>query len=56
MENISALQKLLSELSNKNELLSKENNDLNVKILSLTRIIQVKDEQINCLNKQLKNI
>ena len=55
MENISALQKLLSELSNKNELLSKENNDLNVKILSLTRIIQVKDEQINCLNKQLKN-
>ena len=52
---------LLYELSSKNELLNKNNKELNVQILSLTRIIKKKDNIINIINsllikKALKNI
>ena len=55
------MKSLIYELTKKNDLLNKNNIDLNVKILSLTRLIQIKDNQINLINniiikKALKNI
>ena len=52
---------LLQELSNQNELLNKNNNELNIKVLSMARLIKIKDNQINIINnliikKALKNI
>ena len=53
------MKSLINELTKKNDLLN--NIHLNVKILSLTRLIQIKDNQINLINniiikKVLKNI
>ena len=53
------MKSLINELTKKNDLLN--NIHLNVKILLLTRLIQIKDNQINLINniiikKVLKNI
>ena len=59
MDNKIALEKmkqLLCDISSKNELLNSENNDLNVKIISLIKLLKSKDNQINILNKKLQKI
>ena len=55
------MRTLIYELSNKNELLNNNNNDLNVKVLSLTNLVKRKDTKINIINsllikKALKNL
>ena len=55
MDNKIALEKmkqLLCDISSKNELLNSENNDLNIKIISLIKLLKSKDNQINILNKK----
>ena len=59
MDNKIALEKmkqLLCDISSKNELLNSENNDLNIKIISLIKLLKSKDNQINILNKKLQKI
>ena len=47
--NFEKMKSVIYELSIKNELLNKNNNDLNTKNLSLIRFIKKKDNQINIL-------
>ena len=59
MDNKIALEKmkqLLCDISSKNELLNSENNDLNIKIISLIKLLKSKDNQINILNKKLQKM
>ena len=54
MDNKIALEKmkqLLCDISSKNELLNNENNDLNIKIISLIKLLKSKDNQINKFKK-----
>ena len=56
MDSKTALEKmkqLLCDISSKNESLNNENNDLNIKIISLIKLLKSKDNQINILNKKL---
>ena len=49
MDNKIALERmkqLLCDISTKNETLNKDNNDLNIKVLSLVKLLKVKDNQI----------
>ena len=49
MENkaaINKLKKLLFEISNKNDVLNKENTDLNEKIISLIKVLKIKDHKL----------
>ena len=60
-ENFEKMKNVLYELTTKNEMLNKNNNDLNVKLLSLTRLIKIKETQIKIINnllikKALKNL
>ena len=52
------MKQLLCDISAKNESLNNDNNDLNIKIISLIKLLKSKDNQINILNKKLiqKNI
>ena len=55
MDNKIALERmkqLLCDISTKNETLNKDNNDLNIKVLSLVKLLKVKDNQIEN-NKKL---
>ena len=64
MDNKIALERmkqLLCDISTKNETLNKENNDLNIKVLSLIKLLKAKDNQIDgykklLLKEILKNI
>ncbi len=47
------MKQLLCDISSKNESLNNENNDLNIKIISLIKLLKSKDNQINILNKKL---
>jgi len=51
--NFEKMKSVIYELSIKNELLNKNNNDLNTKNLSLIRFIKKKDNQINIMNNLL---
>ena len=56
MDSKTALEKmkqLLCDISSKNKSLNNENNDLNIKIISLIKLLKSKDNQINILNKKL---
>ena len=56
MDNKMALEKmkqLLVDISSKNESLNNDNNDLNIKIISLIKLLKSKDAQINLLQKNL---
>lgn len=53
---IDKLKKLLVDISTKNESLNNENKDLNIKILSLIKLLKSKDNQISHLNKSLIKI
>ena len=64
MDNKIALERmkqLLCDISTKNESLNKDNNDLNIKVLSLVKLLKAKDNQIEnnrklLLKHILKNI
>ena len=51
---INKMKKLLYEISSKNENLNKENSDLNEKILSLVKLLKVKDKIINKILQKYK--
>ena len=56
MDNKIALERmkqLLCDISTKNETLNKENNDLNIKVLSLIKLLKAKDNQIDTTKKLL---
>ena len=56
MDNKMALEKmkqLLVDISSKNESLNNDNNDLNIKIISLIKLLKSKDAKINLLQKNL---
>ena len=53
---IDKIKKLLVDISTKNESLNNENKDLNIKILSLIKLLKSKDNQISHLNKSLIKI
>ena len=56
MDNKIALERmkqLLCDISTKNETLNKENNDLNIKVLSLIKLLKAKDNQIDSTKKLL---
>ena len=56
MPNNEKMKSIIYELSIKNELLNKNNNDLNTKNLSLIRFIKKKENQINIMkNSLIKN-
>ena len=44
---------LIYELSSQNEILNKNNNELNIKILSLAHTLKLKENKINIINKLL---
>ena len=50
------MKQLLCDISSKNESLNNENNDLNIKIISLIKLLKSKDNQINILNKKMQNL
>ena len=56
MDNKIALERmkqLLCDISTKNESLNKDNNDLNLKVLSLVKLLKVKDNQLENNRKSL---
>jgi len=53
MSNYEKMKSVIYDLSSKNELLNKNNNDLNSKNLSLIRFIKKKENQINIMNNLL---
>ena len=59
MDSKTALEKmkqLLYDISTKNESLNNENNDLNIKVISLIKLLKSKDNQINLLTKKMRKI
>ena len=55
MDNRIALERmkqLLCDISTKNEVLNKDNNELNIKVLSLIKLLKTKDNQLEN-NKKL---